>query len=184
MKLTEIYFDFLKKEISRLESIEGRKFNVLEYNLFETYITLAELLNPNDAYAYVKIRDGWFRYQDMMDIYYDVRIAYQPVDDPYFELKTWWYDENKKAIYDKLPSNSSSRDWDKRSNTIAKIYRDEIIPFFKENVGYCDKLVIKPVDKQRYYFSKKMIEKFTPEEFKVIENYPVEIIITTKKKEI
>jgi len=184
MKLTEIYFDFLKKEIIRLELLEGKEFNVLERNLFETYITLVELLNPNNSYEYRKVGKGWFRYSDVVGNIYDVRITYQPVADPYFELKTWWYDENDKPIYQELPSNSSSQDWDKRSNTIAKIYRDEIIPFFEEHLSYCNKLIFKPVDSQRYYFSKRLIEKFTPKDFKVVEKYPTEIIITKNKKEI
>ncbi len=181
MKLTEIYFDFLKKEINKLELLEGHEFNILEYNLFQTYITLVELLNPNDSYQYKKVDKGWFRYFDIMENIYDVRITYQSGIDPYFELKTWWYDENDKPIYKELPTNSSAQDWDKRSNTLAKIYIDEVIPFFKKNISYCSKLVYKPVDQQRYYFAKRMIEKFTPKEFEIVEKYPKEIIIKLKE---
>jgi hypothetical protein len=34
-----------------------------------------------------------------------------------------------------------------------------------------------PLDKQRYYFSLRMIKKFIPKEWKIIENFPTEIMI-------
>jgi hypothetical protein len=112
----------------------------------------------------------------MMGNYYDVRLLFQPFKGGYYELKTWWSDESGKKYYDQVPQSSTGKDWDKRSNTVAKIFRDEIIPIFKkQDLSLILKFV--PLDKQRYYFSLRMIKKFIPKEWKIIENFPTEIMI-------
>lgn len=159
------------------KSKKGLQFdNFTDENLFESYALMAELLNPEDSYNYTQIGTGIWRYQDIFENYIFVRIVYQPVSDPYFEVKTWWIDENNKRIYNEIPKSSTAQDWDKRSNTIAKIFRDGIIPLFnKQKLSNALKLI--PVTKSRYYFSLRMAEKFIPKEWEIIEDFPKEIKI-------
>ena len=145
-------------------------------NLFESYVMMSELLDPSNSYDYSAVGKSIWKYQDIFKNYIFVRIVYQPVENPYLEIKTWWIDENGKRIYNEIPKSSSSQDWDKRSNTIAKIFKDEIIPFFeKQNLSNELKLI--PVTKSRYYFSLRMVEKFIPKNWKIIEDFPKEIKI-------
>lgn len=151
-----------------------------EENVFESYVLMAELLNPDDSYTYTEVAKGIWRYQDIFENYIFVRIVYQPVKQPYFEIKTWWVDdETGKKIYNEIPKSSTTQDWDKRSNTIAKIFRDEIIPLFR-NQDLTNILKILPVTSSRYYFSLRMVKKFIPADWEIMENSPKEIIIIKK----
>jgi hypothetical protein len=149
-------------------------------NWYESHIMLAELLNPNNAYEYTKKGIGWYYYTDSMGVTYGVRAVYQPIEPvPYFELKTWWENNDCSPVYDTPSHKSTAKDWDKRSNTVAKIYRDEIVPFLINNT-YSNVLKIVPKDQQRYYFSKRLVEKFSPETWEIVENFPKELIINIK----
>lgn len=148
--------------------------NFIDQNLYETYTILGELLDPNNSYDYQEKSKGFWTYIDINNNLFFVRLIFQPTTDPYFELKTGWID-NGKPRYD-LPNNSTSQDWDKRSNTVAKIYKDEIIPFFN-NQTLNDTLIIKPLDIKRYQFSIRLINKFKIHNTEIIENKPKEIII-------
>ena len=144
--------------------------------MIETNILLGELLNPDNSYEYEGSK-GWFHYNDINKNTYFVRLAYQPTLNPFFELKTGWYDSNNVPQYDPpIAPNTTALDWDKRSNTVAKIYRDEIIPFFiSQNLS--DTMIFNPISTSRYNFSIRLIKKFTPEEFKIEEYYPKQIKI-------
>jgi hypothetical protein len=133
-----------------------------DQNLFETYTILGELLNPDNAYLYQQqTKDLWI-YNDIEENTYFVRIIFQPTNQPHFELKTGYFDKNNKPQYDPaVPENSTGKDWDKRSDTVAKIYRDEIIPYFL-NQSLSNILTIKPLEIKRYQFSVRLINKFTP----------------------
>lgn len=148
---------------SLLQDLEYQNFtNLADKNLYETYTILGELLNPDSAYPYKQNIKGLWEYQDIMENTYFVRIVYQPTNHPYFELKTGYYDEHHKPKYDPVvPPNSTSQDWDKRSDTVAKIYRDEVIPLFLEQ-DLCNTLEIKPLEIKRYQFSVRLVNKFTP----------------------
>lgn len=167
--------ELIKTEIKLI--LKSNELSDSELWLTENAILLGELLNPNEAYSYTGTK-GWFKYNDMYNNTFFVRLTYQPTKNPYFELKTGWYDINGNAKYDpSVPENSSAMDWDKRSNTVAKIYRDEILPFF-DNQMLCNKIIFKPISVSRYQFSKRLIYKFTSDKYQIKENYPHEIIIT------
>lgn len=147
-----------------------------EENLQESYIMLSELLNPNNAYDYKTIGNGMWQYEDMFANQLFVRLVYQPVKDGHFEFKTWWIDEDGNKVYNEVPQGSSTKDWDKRTDTVAKIFRDEALPKFKQN-NTTDKLVFLPVTKSRYLFSMRMIKKFIPTGWEIIEDFPKSITI-------
>lgn len=147
-------------------------------NLFESYILLGELLDPNDSYQYSGSR-GWYKYNDMNDNEFHVRLVYQPASPEFWELKTWWMNDNGKPVYDKLPQNVSAQDWDKRSNTVAKIFRDELLPLFNSQ-DLSNLLFIKPLDSKRYYFSMRLIKKFIPKDWEIIEDFPKKITVVKK----
>jgi hypothetical protein len=63
-----------------------------------------------------------------------------------------------------ISPNSSAIDWDKRSDTVAKIYRDKILPFFKQQT-LTNLMVIKPISSSRMKFAERLVKKFTPEDF-------------------
>ena len=160
----------IQKYLSENES------NLSEELLIESNVLLGELLNPENSYEYDGSR-GWFHYDDINVNTYFVRLAYQPTSTPFFELKTGWYDKNNVPWYDPpVAPNTTAIDWDKRSNTVAKIYRDEIIPFFKSQ-NLSDLMVFNPISTSRYNFSIRLIKKFTPKEFRIEEYYPTQIKI-------
>jgi hypothetical protein len=131
----------------------------------------SEVINPDgDIFIYEEISKGLFTYKDSLDNLYFVRIVYQPTNNPYFEFKVGWFENNntKQPKYDpQLPSNSTAIDNIKRRNTVAKIYRDEILPFFKENQNYSNSLLFKPISNSRFIFSKRLIQNHTPPDFEI-----------------
>lgn len=176
MNINELQ-SLIKEEIRLI--LKTEQLSESEVWMTEDAILLGELLNPDKSYPYTGSK-GWYKYNDMNDNTFFVRLTYQPTKTPYFELKTGWYDENGKANYDpSVPENSSALDWDKRSDTVAKIYRDEILPFFDKQ-KLCDRIIFKPISVSRYQFSKRLINKFTSDKYNIEEKYPKEIIITRK----
>jgi len=150
-----------------------------EESYLVTELLLGELLDPNgDSYPYFQYQKGIWSFKDSEEIPFNIRLVYQPTSkNPHFELKSWWV-ENGKRIYDRLPE-TPAWSWDKRSNTIAKIFRNEIIlEFEKQNLS--DLMYILPMDSKRYQFSLRMIKKFIPKEWELIEDFPKKI--TVKKK--
>jgi hypothetical protein len=157
------------------------KLKSSDQNLFETYTILGELLNPDSAYSYQqKTKDLWV-YNDIEENTYFVRITFQPTNQPYFELKTGYFNKNNKPQYDPaVPENSTVKDWDKRSDTVAKIYRDEVIPYFL-NQSLSNILIIKPLEIKRYQFSVRLVNKFTPtDQINIEYNKPQSISLVKK----
>lgn len=155
-----------------------QKMNIIDKNLYETYVMLGELLEPNNSYNYEEKIKGLWEYNDIVGNIYFVRLVYQPTNNPHFELKTGYYNEQDKPQYEpSVPDNSTGKDWDKRSDTIAKIYRDEVIPMFLgQNITNI--LIIKPLEIKRYQFSVRLVDKFTPDVIKIQYNKPQSIILT------
>lgn len=173
MNLMEIVHDVII-ELKKQNRYNPKNFG--EENLYDSYILLAELLNPSNSYQYEKDIKGVWKYEDISGNMFYARLVYQPVSNPYFEVKTWWVDEHGKRQYDNLPNSVTAKDWDKRSDTVAKIFRDEMIPMF-EKQKLSNRMIFKPVTESRYYFSLRMIKKFIPKEWKIIENFPKEIVV-------
>jgi hypothetical protein len=155
VKLTDLLKDkFQNSNYSELDEIN-------EIN--ETI--LSELLDPDNSYEYKQYIKGLWTYYDMNNVEFFVRIVYQPITNgAHFELKTGWFDNKGKPQYEpSIPPTSpksSAIDWDKRSNTVAKIYRDEVLPFFeKQNLS--DLLLIKPISSSRMKFAERLVKKFT-----------------------
>ena len=161
------------EDYKKLSSIENR-------NLFETYAMLGELLNPNNSFTYENVAKGWYEYLDSRGNKYFVRLTYNPTVVPFFELKTGWYDENGKLYYESTHPNSSVKDWDKRSDTVAKIFRDDIIPFFLEQ-DLSNTLKIFPLDIKRYQFSIRLVNKFVSnDKIEIVEYKPDRIDLIKK----
>lgn len=155
--------------------------NFLEESNLTSSLLLGELLNPDHAYQYIN-NGGLFMFKD------DDNIIFGAIMNSgtgklgnYCEFKTFWFDpETRRRIYDKLPQNSSGIIGTRRSDTVAKIFRDEIIPNFKKQ-DFANILVFNPVSNQRYLFSIRMIKKFIPKDWEIEENYPKQIIIKKSK---
>ncbi len=163
MKLQDII-----KQVYEEQSYANSK-SWTQQNLYETYAFISEMLNPDDAYNYAAFGKGIWSYKDSKDNEYYVRLAYVPdlrdEYNSYLELKTYWL-QNGKAQYSDFRPNVSTIDLHKRSNTVAKIYRDEIVPFFKsQNLSNIIKIF--PIDSARYRLSKMMVKKYTPEDLNV-----------------
>lgn len=154
----------IKNEIK--EFFKTNNYSLEDELILENEIILSELLDPEDSYEYEGSK-GLYYYKDINNVKFFVRLTYQPLSDPYFELKTGWIDKQGKPQYEPstppISPESSAIDLDKRSNTLAKIYRDEIIPFFKQQ-QLSGKIVIKPISPSRSRFSRMLINKFTPKE--------------------
>jgi len=152
-----------------------------EQSIFETYALLGELLNPNNAYEYSETNKSFWEFTDDLGFDFFVRFMFTPtgIDGGYYEIKMGWSDLDGQERY----LQQKTRFWDdRRSDTIAKIYRDEIVPAFKKyNDILSNELIIKPLDIKRYQFSIRLIKKLSPSNFEIDEsNKPKEIIIRIK----
>ena len=133
---------------------------------------MAEIVNPDgERFKYKESSiKGLYTYKDSRDNLYFARIFYQKTINPYFEFKTGWFEDNdlSKPKYEpQLPPNTTGIDNLKRRNTVAKIYRDEIIPYFKEKSTLSNTLFINPISDLRYTFSKRLVQNHTPENFDI-----------------
>ena len=156
---------------------EYKNLSLNDKNIYESYAFIGELLTPQNAYSYKESPKGLFVFTDDLGFDYFVRMVFQPTSDPYFEIKMGWLDLPAQLRYKK----QSEREIDeRRSDTVAKIYKDEIMPSFI-NQTHNNKIIIKPNDIKRYQFSIRLVNKFTPKSLKIIENKPYEIIITKEK---
>jgi len=156
--------ELVKSEIKQF--FKTNKYCLEDELILENEIILSELLDPEDSYEYEGSK-GLYYYKDSNNVKFFVRLVYQPLSDPYFELKTGWINKQGKPQYEPstppISPDSSAIDLDKRSNTLAKIYRDEILPFFKQQ-DLSDKMAIKPISPSRSRFSRMLISKFTSKE--------------------
>jgi hypothetical protein len=154
----------IQKEVK--EFFKQNPYSLQDELILENEIILSELLDPEDSYEYEGSK-GLYYYRDINNVTFFVRLTYQPLSDPYFELKTGWMDKQGKPQYEPstppISPDSSAIDLDKRSNTVAKIYRDEIVPFFKQQ-NLANKVVVKPISPSRSRFSRMLLNKFTPKQ--------------------
>lgn len=134
-----------------------------------------EFFEPNNSYTYEKVGVGLWKYKDEGgNIFF---VSCSKVDrNSYLEFETWWEDSSGNKIYDKVPKIGNNVELNKRGNTISKIFRDEIIPMFQSMKKY-NSIVILPVTISRYLFTMRMIKKFIPETWKIVETYPKQIVI-------
>jgi hypothetical protein len=175
--------DNLKKIVKEelQNHFKNHPYSLKDEMIITNEVMLGELLNPDNSYSYIDEGKGIWSYKDMNDVKFIVRLTYQPTSNPYLEFKTGWINSEDKVIYEPsippISPNSSAIDWDKRSDTVAKIYRDEILPFFKQQT-LTDIMVIKPISSSRMKFAERLVKKFTPKDF-TTEFKDKEIIIKT-----
>ena len=153
-----------KKEINTSITIE----TLLE----EEDQLMAEIVNPDgEQFQYEELNiKGLYTYEDSRGNLYFARIFTQPTNPPHFEFKVGWFEDNSinKPKYEpQLPPNAIGIDNLKRRNTIAKIYRDEIIPYFKEKSSISNFLIINPISDLRYTFSKRLVQNWTPKDLNI-----------------
>jgi hypothetical protein len=180
MKLINILSEIVNKELENY-------FNNNPYSLEEEMnilneIIIGELLNPENSLPYSEKIKGMWVYDDPNGVQFFVRAHYIPEPLNFLEFKTGWFDENGKITYEpSVPygnEKTSLKDINSRSDTVAKIYRDEIIPFF-EKQNLTNTMMIKPISLNRSKFAERLVKKFTP-----IDKFNIEIdgtIIITKK---
>ena len=157
------------------------KYSLEDELILTNEIILSELLDPTDYYSFEGSK-GFYTYKDNNEDEFFVRLTYQPSNDKqYFELKTGWFDEKGHPKYEpSIPPyspKSSGIYLQKRSNTVAKIFKDEIIPFFKQQ-NLSNMMIIRPISASRARFSRMLINNFVSKnEF----NIDLENLIITKK---
>ena len=169
-KLKQLIKDELQKI---LDDHTYGKLNLVDKNLFESYWLLGELLNPEYSYPYKQEMKGYWVFKDDTGYEFFIRLVFQPVDKGYWEVKMGWVDLPNQSKYLRQPAREID---EKRSDTIAKIYRDEIIPFFI-NQDFNNILKVIPLDIIRYQFSIRLVKKFTPDNIEIVENLPNEITL-------
>ena len=133
---------------------------------------MAEVVNPDgERFEYGESNvKGLYIYEDSRDNLYFARITYSPSSPPRFEFKVGWFEDNdiSKPKYDpQLPPNTTGMDNLKRRNTVAKIYRDEVLPYLKNNQKLAKQLDINPISDLRYAFSKRLVQRHTPPEYNI-----------------
>jgi hypothetical protein len=165
MKLEKLR-DIVKEEIQKY--FENRPYSLKDELLMETDILLGELLNPDNSLPYGGNK-GFYLYDDPSGVTFFARAYFDPINE-YLEFKTGWLDESRNPIYEpSVPygnEKTSIKNIHFRSDTVAKIYRDEILPFFKQQ-NLTDTMVIKPISSSRMKFAERLVKKFTPEGFEV-----------------
>jgi len=150
--------------------------NDIDKNIYFTHAYLLEIFDANDSYEYDKEGDIFiFKAKD--NINYFLRLTYQPTKIPYCELKFGYFNDTGKAIY----TDPGSITDEKKSNTIAKIYRDECIPLFEKYNKVKDMYII-PIeeDMRRYRYARMLVNKFPISNTEIIEDPPHKIIIRKK----
>jgi hypothetical protein len=156
----------VKKELQK--HFKSHPYSLEDEMVITNEVMLGELLNPDNSLPYEKVSKGFYTYEDPNGVKFFVRAAYTPEPQNYFEFKTGWFDQNGKATYEpSVPygnQETSALDINSRSDTVAKIYRDEILPFFKQQT-LTDTMVIKPISSSRMKFAERLVKKFTPEDF-------------------
>jgi hypothetical protein len=136
---------------------------------------MVEVVNPDgEIFEYKESNiKGLFVYRDSYNNLYFARIFFNPIEDnPHFEFKTGWFEDNnisKPKYNPHLPPNTTGMDNLKRRNTVGKIYRDEILPFFKQNQNISNKLHINPISHSRHIFSQRLVKNHTPKDFNIEE---------------
>jgi len=165
---------YLKGNILFRRWTDHMKYNRIHESILleEEDKLMAEVVNPDgEHFQYQESNTkGLFTYRDSQDNLYFARIFYQPTSNPHFEFKVGWFKDNdlSKPQYDpQLPPSAIGADNLKRRNTIAKIYRDEIIPYFKKNLSLSNTLTINPISDLRYTFSKRLVQNHTPKDFDI-----------------
>lgn len=153
----------IKEEISKY--FETHPYSLEDELILENEIWIGELLNPDTAYPYTGSK-GYYEYKDESGDLFFVRLVYIPNNfGSYMEFKTGWIDDKGIAQYEpSVPphsKNSSVIYVTKRSDTVAKIYRDEILPFF-EKQELTDIMLIRPISSSRMKFAERLVKKFTP----------------------
>jgi hypothetical protein len=145
--------------------------------IYESWVIMSELLDPNKSYDYKEVGKGFWIFEDRNDITYFVRLTYQPVKEPFYELKIGWFDKDGHQQYYKQTKDEIEID-SQRSDTIAKIYRDEVIPMFikSEHSGEMHILPLKE-DPARYKFFLRMAQKFPIPDTTLVENKYKSIIV-------
>lgn len=174
MKYTDLR-QLIKEEISKY--FETHIYSLEDELILENEIWIGELLNPDDAYPYEGSK-GYYTYKDESGDIFFVRLYYIP--DVGMEFKTGWINDKGAAQYEpSVPphsKNSSAIYVNKRSDTVAKIYRDEILPFF-EKQELTNTMLIRPISTSRMKFAERLVKKFTPTDIFNIE-YGSPLIIT------
>jgi len=164
MKLDNLK-EIVKEELQK--HFKNHPYSLKDEMIITNEIMIGELLNPDNSLPY-EGKKGFYTYIDPNGVEFFVRVHYAPEPLNYFEFKTGWLDKNKKATYEpSVPygnQNTSALDINTRSDTVAKIYRDEILPFFKQQT-LTDIMVIKPISSSRMKFAERLVKKFTPEDF-------------------
>lgn len=179
MKISELA-RIIKEEITTLIPLSDTQLWEIEEN-----VILGELLDANgETFKYTKTGKGIFTYVDSLDNLFFARINYSAVAKPFFEFKTGWFLDNdiSKPRYEpSLPQNVTSKDLNIRTNTVAKIYHDEVIPYFKTQT-LSDILTVRPISQARYQFAIRLVKKYTPKEWQIIEDAPKLITIIKSNK--
>ena len=151
MKLEKLR-NIVKEELQK--HFKNRPYSLEDEMIITNEVMLGELLNPENSLPYEKVHKGFYSYEDPNGVKFFVRAAYVPEPQNYFEFKTGWFDENGKATYEpSVPygnKETSALDINSRSDTVAKIYRDEILPFFKQQ-GDVSWESIEPLKKRDWY---------------------------------
>lgn len=156
-----------------LKQTENLTNNITVETLFEEEdILMAEVVNPDgERFEYEESNvNGLYIYKDSFDNLYFARVTYSPSSSPRFEFKVGWFENNdiSKPKYEpNLPPNTTGMDNLKRRNTVAKIYRDEVLPFLKNNQNLAKQLDINPISNSRYIFSQRLVQKNTPSEYNI-----------------
>ena len=164
MKLLE-----LLKQI-RSESNYPKEGDWSLQDVYETYALLSEFLDSTNAYEYNQSGKTTWSYKDALNNEFYIKLAYIPGlqqnDVGYLELKTFWTDESDIPQYTDFNGNTTNKDLQKRSDTVAKVYHDEVIPFFQSQ-NLTKELRIIPVNDVRYRLSQMMVKKYTPEDYRI-----------------
>jgi len=171
--------NIIKEEIDAF--FKNIPYSLEEELILQNEILLGELLNPDNSLPYKEKLKGMWIYDDPNGVEFFVRVHWLPHHD-FFEFKTGWFNEKGEATYEpSIPYGNkkvSSLDINSRSDTVAKIYRDEVLPFFEKQT-LSNYLVIKPISLSRSKFAERLVKKFTPTNKFNIE-YGLPLVITKK----
>ena len=150
IKLTDLLDIDIENNLTVSEQIESVTFDYL-----------CEVTDINNVYPYKSSEGFVATFQDNNNIQHFIRIVYQPLRQPRYDLKFGFFDEKGKPSYDRPNLHYNLHPDEKIYNTHLSILLQQFLEkddfFGKANI---DKLYLPAIDHLRYRLFRKSINKF------------------------
>jgi hypothetical protein len=145
----------LIKEDSGMEGLD-----VKEQMDLQSYYYICEIMDINRVYPYDLVGNFSAKFTDDNKITHLIRILYQPLKVPRYDVKFGFFDENGKISFERPNIHYKLEADDKIFNTYIRIFLLEFLEKFFEKVKETNKLYLPATDYARYRLYRMALNKF------------------------